>query len=181
MKKKTCIHPRKVCNVMKQFLNEICDLTYTYDKSDLITIQLRKGRQFCAEGIDTVDDAIDGVLHIYYNLDQLSHETAKIFRSYWTKKSSMLKGFSDITLSLLHELGHFETSDEVRKTFNFFDRELAMMAIHNKYHDLKSVNYAYFTLPDETAATEWAINWLSDAENRKKAKAFEKKFFACFE
>ena len=43
------------------------------------------------------------------------------------------------------------------------------------------MNYAYFTLPDETAATEWAINWLSDAENRKKAKAFEKKFFACFE
>ena len=190
MKKRTCIHPRKVRKVMKQFLNETCDLTYTYladepdtiaIKSDTITIELSKGRQFCAEGIDTVNDAVNGVLNIYYNLDQLSHKVTKIFRSYWTEKNPMLKGFSDVTLALLHELGHFETADEIRETFTFADRTLAMTAIRNNCHDLKSANYTYYKMPDETAATEWAINWLSNAENRKKAKAFEKKFFACFE
>ena len=63
MKKRTCIHPRKVRKVMKQFLNEICDLTYTCNSpvkpSDPITIEVRKGKQFCAEGIDTVDDAVN--------------------------------------------------------------------------------------------------------------------------
>ena len=42
-------------------------------------------------------------------------------------------------------------------------------------------NRIYFGLPDETAATEGAIKWLSIKENAKKAKKFEKEFFKCFE
>ena len=43
-----------------------------------------------------------------------------------------------------------------------------------------TINFEYFKLPDEKAATDWAIEWLSHPENRRKAKEFEKKFFACF-
>ena len=56
-----------------------------------------------------------------------------------------------------------------------------MIENREKYKDCVSLNNAYFQMPDETAATEWAIKWLSNPENRKIAKAFEKKFFACFE
>lgn len=38
----------------------------------------------------------------------------------------------------------------------------------------------YYFLPDERAATEWAIEWLKNSENRKIAKKFEKEFFECF-
>jgi hypothetical protein len=202
MKKMNCVHTRRAYNLMKNFLNDACDLHYTcvfqyvlnmeddmtewkfsdpVETPEPITIQLHKGDRFCADGIESVEDAEDGILNIYYNFKELSSTGCKVFRSYWTKKSAMLKGFSNITLSLLHELGHFETADEIRKTFTHEDRFLAMIEIHHNYKDCASVNNAYFQMPDETAATEWAIEWLSNPENRKKAKAFEKKFFACFE
>jgi hypothetical protein len=79
-----------------------------------------------------------------------------------------------VTLALLHELGHLSVE------FNEdYDRELALAEI--KSLPREEINFAYFRLPDETAATDWAIEWLQIAENRKLAKAFEKKFFACFE
>lgn len=202
MKKMNCVHTRRAYNLMKNFLNNACDLQYTcvsqyvlnpdddmmeWELSDPIempepiTINLHKGERFCAEGIDSVEEAEDGILNIYYNFNELSTTGCKVFRSYWTNKSAMLKGFSDITLSLLHELGHFETADKIRKTFTHEDRFFAMIEIHEKCTDCASANNAYFQMPDESAATEWAINWLQNPENRKKAKAFEKKFFACFE
>lgn len=202
MKKMNCVHTRRAYNLMKNFLNDACDLQYTnvsqyvlnpdddftewelsapVEMLEAITIHLHKGDCFCAEGISSVEEAEDGVLNIYYNFNELFTKSSKVFRSYWTNKSAMLKGFSDITLSLLHELGHFETADEIRKTFTTADRFFMMIENREKYKDCVSLNNAYFQMPDETAATEWAIKWLSNPENRKIAKAFEKKFFACFE
>ena len=202
MKKKTCVHPRRAYNLMKNFLNNACTLEHTYmyrtllnphDKPtewrfsdyiedfESITINLHKGDYFCAESVDTVEDAEEGVLNIYYNFNELNDEGAKLFRSHWTVKNPMLKGFANITLVLLHELGHLETTDEIRSTFSYFDREMTLIKLNQQYQDYTSLNNAYFDMPDESAATNWGIKWLSNPENRKIAKAFEKKFFACFE
>ena len=93
----------------------------------------------------------------------------------------MLKGFSDITISLLHELGHLETNDKVRENFSVTMRELALMGIEGRATTYKALNKMYFQLPDEEAATKWAIKWLSKKKNRKIAKKFEREFFKCFE
>ena len=91
----------------------------------------------------------------------------------------MLKEFEDITISLLHELGHLETNDEIRKEFPMWLRELAEIGLNGKYDSDKEKNYVYFTLPDEKAATEWAIDWLT--KNAAVAKEFEKEFLKCWE
>ena len=177
MKEMKCVHTRRVASLMKAFLNDASDLL-TAD-GEVVEIMLHKDNSFQADIVENQSEYDE--LDIYYNFDELFAESSKIFRAYWVERCPMLKGFSDITISLLHELGHLETNEEIRPDFPVFARELAMLAIEDRATDNTERNNLYFALPDEKAATEWAIKWLSDAENRKKAKKFEKKFFACFE
>jgi O-antigen/teichoic acid export membrane protein len=56
----------------------------------------------------------------------------------------------------------------------------AAVARYSVISNVLDVAMMYFLLPDEMSATDWAVEWLQDAEHRRIAKAFEKKFFACF-
>ena len=181
MKQSKCVHPKKVKRLMKEFVNEISPIYYlteddTYEKTKIL---VKQDSYFSAESIDSTLEWEE--LTITYNFDELWDESAKLFRAYWSKRYPLTKGFADITISLLHELSHLIVNDEIRKTFSYEDRALAMSAI-----DIQAQNYEekcnlYFGMPDEKAATEWGLNWLAIHENAKKAKAFEKEFFKCFE
>ena len=199
MKKRTLKHPRKVNWVMRDFVNEIHSLTYTAIKHTKkqeecadawewlnsiewmelpATCKMVKVNQasFCAfvsdyEKNETVQ------FRIGYNLDHLM--TKCQFCSNFRSRCSRAKGFADVTLILLHELGHFEAYEEYNE--EEYCRRKAIDEIRKTSSTLEEANEKYFKLPEEIAATEWAINWLSNAENRKTAKKFEKKFFACFE
>ena len=171
-----CVHPRKAHRLMKEFLNCACDL---FCEDEKVEILLKKGSCFSAESVDCVADCEE--LEIEYNLEQVWDEGANLFRTFWTKKYPMLKEFSDITLALLHELGHLETSDEVRKTFTFKDRHIAWEAIDLLFDDDTEKNFQYFSMPDEASATKWGINWLADEAHKKIALTFEKQFLACFQ
>lgn len=177
MERMKCTSTHKVARIMKAFLNKACDLL-TND-GETVEIMLHKDDSFQADIVENQSEYDE--LDIYYNLEELFTESAKIFRAYWVERCPMLKGFSDITISLLHELGHLETNEEIRAEFPVAMRKIAMMGIEERVDNDVDRNRLYFALPDEKAATEWAIKWLSDAENRKTAKEFEKKFFACFE
>ena len=124
------------------------------------------------------------VVEIGYNLGQLECETVKLFRKHWSKKYPFVKGFANITLALLHELSHWETHDEVRKYWSQEDRMAFMNDLEEqlkvKAITIDEANNKYFDMFDEACATEWAMMWLSDPNNRKIAKRFEKKFFALF-
>lgn len=182
MKEKKCLHPRKAHKIMQDFLNTASDLVY-YDEEDEVFykafIHLHKGDCFQADVADVIEN--DEVQDIYYNFPELSAKSSKIYRKFWTEKYPMLKGFSDITISLLHELGHIETNDKIRLSFSIDQRETAMEELDKRTLSYKALNHLYFVLPDEKAATEWAIKWLSKPKHRKIAKRFEKKFFAQFE
>lgn len=197
MRARKLIHPRKVVWAMADFINEIHDLTYEtlsiphdFDFSrdnwaDLLeacgakqeypaTCKIVKSPDgmFCAMVADLGEDEF----RIGYNIEDLYCKGHRQFTDNFRSRCTIAKGFADITLTLLHELGHFEAHEE----FEDYDRVKSIKYILSTYPREK-VNLEYFKLPDEMAATEWAIEWLQDAEHRRIAKAFEKKFFACFE
>lgn len=212
MKELCCVSPRKASAVMKKFINEASDLTYKkgtvsmnkawqdengdwhWNDEDVIwedaKKEMRVRRQddcFCAMLIDGESTEDRNVGYILYDFQRLIGKQS--FCEYWRRNNPMLKGFADITLILLHELGHFETNDEIRKTFSMEDREEAIADIKEQFSividdfsivDEERINESYFELPDEYAASMWGVNWLKDGEHRKIAKAFERKFFACF-
>lgn len=91
--------------------------------------------------------------------DKLDEE----FRKDFTARCPLAKGFSDITLTILHEFGHW------------FNRNVMNIVVYDAMVQDETANY--FANPYEVLATQWAICWLLCPTNRKIAKAFEKHFF----
>lgn len=90
-------------------------------------------------------------------------EQDKLFRRDFVRRCPLAQGFSHVTLSVLHELGHQ------------FHREEYIYFPAKEYEEAKGEDH--FQLFPEVVATNWAIEWLQDPEHRKLAKAFERKFF----
>ena len=83
-----------------------------------------------------------------------------LFRKDFVARCPMAKGFADVTLSILHEIGHH------------FNREAYI------FSDVNEDDYeSHFAIPYEIIATDWAIAWLQDPNHRKQAKLFEKEYF----
>lgn len=75
-------------------------------------------------------------------------------------------------ISLLHEVGHHKTLEDISGTVAEFciaekERINEEMQIADG-HRSKELNYEYFNLPDEIVATAWAVEWAK--KHPKKVK-----------
>ena len=93
-------------------------------------------------------------------------EFDRIFRADFVRRCPLARGFADVTISILHEMGHFATREN-------FNSEVYLKQVEEAGCDMDK----YMAIPYEALATCWAICWLMDPDNRKEAKNFEKKFF----
>jgi hypothetical protein len=85
------------------------------------------------------------------------------FRFDFVSRCPLARGFANVTIFILHEIGHYYHPIEYFIT----DPE--------EYNN--ALDFDHFNLPCERVATDWAIQWLQDANNRKIAKAFERAYF----
>ena len=176
MKKMRCIHPRNVEKFMKEFLEFAADLEYSDEDGNFNKRMPKLHKDDRFEAFIDEDCADAPTFEIGYCFDNLMFGMGtKQFRKDFINRCPLGKGFATITMSLLHELGHFET---VWYDFEDYDREAEIARILSLPRGQR--NWEYFKLPDESAATDWAIDWLSKKENRIAAKQFERKFFSCF-
>lgn len=107
---------------------------------------------------------LDSKPRLYVPQDLMKNdEDDKLFRLDFIARCPLGKGFANITLSILHEIGHH------------FNRESFITTDSEQYD--ASTGYWHFMLPCEMDATDWAIEWLQDSQHRKIAKQFEKDFF----
>lgn len=171
-----CAQPRKCSQLMKEFLSDASDLNTNLDFGDDVIgikryVSLQKGRY----GFRAYVGAHE--IKIEYDFNSMANNNVgqSEFRRNITMRDASLRGFSDVTLSLLHELGHFETEDDIPDGYDRFKAKKQ----YQKWcgDDPRLLNLMYFSLPDEWLATQWAIDWLSDEKNRKRAKRFECDFF----
>lgn len=194
MIKRELIKPRKVVWVMRDFINDIHGLTYldlripyveneTTDEwferfcnaveeefpSRVKMVQSKRGFAVCPEEKDEEE------FTMFYNIESLWSRGHRQFAQNFFSRCPMSRGFASVTISILHEIGHMNAQQE----FEGYDREQAIIDLRENF-PRATINFEYFKLPDEKAATDWAIEWLSHPENRRKAKEFEKKFFDCF-
>lgn len=196
MIKRELLKPRKVIWVMRDFINEIHGLTYTdciipAMVSENETIEEFMERLHNAEEIEVPSqvkmtyrkkgfavctiEKNDPEFHFFYNLDELYSKGSKQFAQDFFARCPMGRGFASVTIAILHEIGHMNA----QQSFEGYNRVEAIKELEKNF-PRETINFEYFKLPDEKAATDWAIEWLSHPENRQKAKEFEKKFFACF-
>ncbi len=101
--------------------------------------------------------------------DNLNYEPDEIdrdFRRDFIARYSPAQGFANVTLSILHEIGHAKTKWDGGSVFNDA----------NKRKRVKTQKQ-YMLLESERRATDWAIQWLYSEKHRRLAKQFEKEFF----
>jgi hypothetical protein len=63
-------------------------------------------------------------------------------------------------LSLMHELGHHETLDEIDDDTYDYCRRVKDEINATNSQNTKENNFKYFNLPDEIIATEWGLNYM---------------------
>ncbi len=174
MKNVKCVHPIKVNRIIKEFLEDVIalpiDINVDWDNDSSVNYAV------CGD-INDEDDEIIFYVPNWKKADFKDDFGGKYFRKDFERRCPLAKGFSDVTISLLHEVGHTMTKDNLPHGYN---REKEYTRV-NFITDKVAHTLAYFKMLDETLATDWAIAWLNNAENRKFAKQFEKKFWAYFE
>ena len=80
------------------------------------------------------------------------------FRADFIRRCPLADTYMDVTLSILHELGHCFTAENA----------------DGIYPDENTcTDQEYFAVHDEMIATDWAINWLHNKDNQTLAKQFE--------
>lgn len=169
---KKCIHPKKANQIIYAFLNNAIVSPCEYLVKSINTKEIN----YFAFG--DIDD--DQAIIFVPNWKKANYKKdlgGKCFRADFVSRCPIAQGFSDVTLSLLHEVGHTMTKAFVPPMKDEIDRYNEAV---EKTDDMKEVNKLYFALTDERMATDWAIDWLQNSDNRKMAKAFEKEFFKCF-
>lgn len=107
----------------------------------------------------------DKVLNINFN--ELQTEEFQFFIDHLIEKHKFenAKEFNPVTLTILHEMGHYFNKDIVN---NWID-----MIIISLIEDPRERQYEYFNTKDEWEATEWAINFIKT--NYAIVKLFEEK------
>lgn len=194
-------HPRKVYRIMQDFLNENVELFqeqeyitndaplpdniedimewfengYTITENERVFFHVHKGDRSCAY-VGEKNGRIDINLTTMANADEVA-----IYQNACSR-SATLKGFSMVTFTLLHEAGHHmvaeemeDVEDEIETPDNLIGYAFAHANNWKEFHDV--IQSFHYNKPHEQAATNWAIKFLSDPNNRKKTKAFEKAFF----
>ena len=178
---KNLLHPVRALNAMRRFIAAALDENGYADEVDedgyytgnmvFPEIHFQKDYEFAAFVNVRVME-----LRFAYCYDDLMEEDQQAFRRECIRRNKHAQDFADITLTLLHELGHFETRKLVPVEF---DRDEALAAIDDNL-PMDKQNALYFCMVDEALATDWGMDWLREERNRKIARDFEKKFFSCF-
>lgn len=189
-----CNNLVKAINDMKAFL-AIATANLTDDNGEAFTLSLRQMIKADDEGFACVIDyrkkrstylpAFDSLRFFYDRSLKNSPYYSDEFTRFVHKERSYARGFSGVTLCLLHEVGHYQTVKQFFRENPRYNRGEKILEIicfarlQDNPHE--EANRLYQQLPDEKMATEWALDWLANAEHRKIAKAFERKFFANYE
>ena len=169
---KECIHFSKANRLVKEFVNSVANIpTCSYE------VRTSRSKRVTYAVIGYIeDDEITILIPNWKKVDFSKDDGGKAFRKDFVNRFPSARGFSDVTLSLLHEIGHTMTKAFVPPMNDEIDEYNAKV----QNLEMCDVYPLYFALTDERMATDWAINWLKNAENRKLAKKFEKKFSTCF-
>ena len=108
---------------------------------------------------------------IGYKLDV--NTVDKWFDEYIYKTFGFDVGENDFVISLLHEIGHFKTLNQVeQKTYDKAQKEIAKIQKKLEKVDTerkeKNLHFKYFSVPTEIIATAWAVEWARNHPKKYK-------------
>ena len=98
---------------------------------------------------------------IYIGDKQFNYE-GKMFMNWFTKEFELCKDINWWLISLLHEIGHIETSTEELQDERDLLYGTLKLAFDCGNYTIEEMNNAYFQIPCEYQATWWGASWWLD-------------------
>jgi len=201
----TPAHPRKVFTIINKFINDNVYLERTVEGfpagmsieefhrrletrdfdhwQEQTTFRIKKGEMNAAWNCH---DEHDTDCLITINFEETGEEGATAVYYDAIQRCPELRGFSRLTFAILHEVGHFMTGLEEEACVEIpemtEEEKIELMGkafsqAHNWKEFERIIQAEYVSQPAEKLATDWALDFLRNPENRKKTKAFEREFF----
>lgn len=110
-------------------------------------------------------------------------EYDKMFMEFVSERFDIEIG-SSLLIGLLHEIGHYETIDEISELVQDMsnkenDRIEQEMKDTENWNEIRRLEWQYFNLPDEIMATYWAVDFIKNnfqlvnIWNKRLQKAYE--------
>jgi hypothetical protein len=110
-------------------------------------------------------------------------EYDKMFMEFVSERFDIDIG-SSLLIGLLHEIGHYETLDEMSElVIDMSDKENDRIEKEMKdtedWNEIRRLEWQYFNLPDEIMATYWAVDFIKNnfqlvnIWNKRLQKAYE--------
>lgn len=101
---------------------------------------------------------------IYLGTKNINKEELKLYNKWFTQQPFYTKVNKKL-ISILHEVGHFQTFNELEFQERN-EKEVLLTAMYeNDLIDFEKLNFAYWNLENEIKATKWAIEFYN---NNKK-------------
>lgn len=155
---------RKLGNICKEFISEV-----TNAPMSMISLTRK------STGWSTEVSAYEENIIMHYDGFTFNSLGDKMFRADFVRRCPMAKNYADVTLTILHEIGHNATKIAFLKGYKRYAK--AQKNLQKSLLTPEERNRRYFRLKGERIATDWAINWLQSTEHQAIAKKFENKFF----
>lgn len=193
------IHPRKLYKFINTFVKENISIQYPiecvyaiggkeydenfWDKLEnneiekfpvFADISIHKGHKNCA---------CTETEQVWLYFPDLMNFGAKAVRDNAISRCKIFRGFSALSFVLLHEIGHIATHYEDFEDKEYTEEEMEEITLDcfetsNNWKDFQKKFQSYhYNQPSEVAATDWAIEFIKDPNNRRKMKKFEREFF----
>ena len=108
---KVCIHPIKVNKVIKNFIEEVLDSSTFVEIQKYFDESMYYGVWGC------FDDEITVFIPNWKIVNYKNDFGGKCFRKDFVNRCTIAKGFSDVTISLLHEIGHIMTESNLPQDY----------------------------------------------------------------
>ena len=113
----------------------------------------------------------------------IQNETDDIYNTFVYERFGY-KVTNTFFISLMHEVGHYKTADDVMGSAYEYCLEEKERICDRLLDDITTkekrvLHYQYFNLPDEWAATYWAVNYIKNhpKKSKKIIKRLEKALF----
>lgn len=117
-----------------------------------ITIEISENKRFECDIPNKV---------IYLGVKNTNRDELKLYNK-WLQQQPFYTKVNKRIISILHEVGHFQTFNEIEFKERNEQEEWLNFLYENDIIDFEELNFAYWNLENEIKATKWAIKFYND-------------------
>ena len=102
---------------------------------------------------------------IYLGSKKIDKKENKLFQEWFRQQPEYIK-INKTLMSILHEIGHFQTFNKQEFEIRNETEEMLMFMYENYYINEKEINFGYWNIANERKATMWGVDYFKNNQEK---------------